>query len=227
MSVDKYFSNTKGAMVFTGNKLEVRVPKRYGKHQGCLAIEDTVKTIGIFKMIINGKIESQLFIPAIIDIEYSSIEDEVTDKGREFHILTLLKGDKLMTSTELMVNNRLGYVLFYEFVHMGHYPEMVNYTNIATLFDYISDFLGISFGVDHSILEIMFAQLFRDPSKINKVYRLTDMKKEPEVIPMRDIAHSARSVTGRLVGNYLSNTLDSVVVNKSDNSSEVENLLRS
>ncbi len=223
---DKHFKfdNKLGSIIFTGKTMKIRIPERYSSYKGCLVIENTVTSLAIFPMTING-VEKLFFLPAIIEIEFSEMQTVIID-DTPYLELTLFKGDRFMVASDLVANKSLGYILFYEFVQLGNYPVGVTYGNIPRLFDSLKKFSGIDFGVDPSVVEIMFSQLHRDNKDMSKLYRLTDMSKQPHRIPMRDITHAARSTTGRLVGNYLSGAIDSVIVNKSDSSSEIEDILR-
>lgn len=223
---DKHFKfdEKMGSIFFTGKEMKIQIPMRYSTYSGCLVIENTVFSLAIFNMEING-VEKLFFLPAIIEIEFSDMEMKLYD-NKQYLELTLQKGDRFMVSSDLVANQGLGYIIFYEFVQLGNYPKGITYENIGRLLNPLKNFLHISFGVDPVVIEIMFSQLHRDNKDLSKLYRLTNMKSEPHRIPMRDVAHAARSSTGRLVGNYLAGAIDSVIVNKSDSSSEIEDILR-
>ncbi len=226
--IDKYFRfDTKQNICFFNSKsLKVRIPTRYDRHKGCLLIEDKVTTLGIFEIVIDGKITELFYLPGIITIEYSDMEKVVLDDGLEYLELTLNKGDRFMCNTEVIKQDGLGYVLFKEFIDLGRYPRGINYSNVHKLFDSLKELAGVDFHVDNSVFEVIFAHLHRDPSDISKLYRHTAMTKKPLRIPMKSVSHSALSSTGRLVGSYLNSTMDSVIVNKSKENSEIEDILR-
>ena len=223
---DKYFKfdNKLGSIIFIGKELKLQIPMRYSTYSGCLVIENTVFSLAIFNMKIGGT-ERLFFLPAVIEIEFSDMEIQTYD-NKQYLELILQKGDRFMISSDVIANQALGYIIFYEFVQLGNYPKGITYENIGRLLDPLKEYLNISFGVDPVVVEIMFSQLHRDKKDLSKLYRLTNMATEPYRIPMRDVAHAARSTTGRLVGNYLSGAIDSVIVNKSDSSSEIEDILR-
>lgn len=225
--IDKFFKHdTKNkTTIFIGNKLEVFIPTRYDRYEGCLVVENTVSTLGIFSMLINGKIKKLFYLPAIIGMDYTDNE-LISIDDNEYMKLTLLKGDRFMISSEVICNKSLGFILFYEFIQMGNYPDGITYDNIGSMLEPLTRLSGLSFGADNAVVEALFSQLSRDKDDIGQLYRLTNMKKKEQIVPMRDIAHAARSTTGRLIGNYLDSTMDSVIVNPSTSSSEIENILR-
>jgi hypothetical protein len=225
-SLDSYFIDKGTVKYFNGKKMELLIPKRYSNYEGCLQVEDTIKTLAILNMKIDGKDVYNLLLPAIIEMDYSEVAFITDDDGIEYVKVTLYKGDRFMVTTDLIPNDKLGYIIYYEFIYIGNYPKGVSYNNCTEIFDSLTAFIGLNFKVDHAVLEIILAQLHRDSKKINELYRLSDMKDEPYRIPMKDSPHAARSVTGRLVGNYLNDNLDSIIVNKTSTSSEIENILR-
>jgi hypothetical protein len=225
--IDKYFKHdTKNKMtLFIGDKLEVFIPTRYDRYEGCLVVENTVATLAIFNMTINGKIKKLFYLPAVISMDYSDNELVLID-DKEYMKLTLRKGDRFMISSEVICNKSLGFILFYEFIQLGNYPDGITYDNIGSMLEPLTELTGLSFGADNAVVEALFSQLSRDGNDLGQLYRLTNMKKKEHIVPMRDIAHAARSTTGKLVGNYLDSTMDSAIVNPSTSSSEIENILR-
>ena len=226
--IDRYFKfdNKSKTIYFNSKSLKVFIPTRYDRYKGCLVIEDKVTTLGIFSMLIDGKVEELLFIPGIITMDYNDMTKVVLEDGLEYLELTLKKGDKFMHSSEIVKLDSLGFVLFKEFIDLGKYPKGINYDNAYKLFDNLKAFVGIDFHVDRTVLEIIYSHLYRDPTDLSTLYRQTNMNKKPIVIPMRSVAHSALSTTGRLVGSYLNSTMDSSIVNKSKQNSEIEDILR-
>jgi len=225
MDLKNIFQKDKNNTIrFNGNKLSVIIPKRYEIY-GCLKIQQEVHTLGIFDLIINDKIEKGFFLPAIMimipnDIQMKNIDTE------SYYELTFEKGDIFMKTSYVVQNQALSYVIFKEFISVGKLPKFINYKNAPLMFNSLQEVTGAKLTANPVIYEIIFAYLYRDKKDIMKPYRLTNMKDEPLYIPLKDVAHSAISTTGRIVGSYLNDCITSVIVNESENNSEIEDILR-
>ena len=60
------------------------------------------------------------------------------------------------------------------------------------------------------------------------LYRLTDMKSEPQYIPLRTVSHATTSVTAKMLAatSYFNDSVNNALVNENDQPSEIEDLLR-
>jgi hypothetical protein len=73
----------------------------------------------------------------------------------------------------------------------------------------------------------MMAQLHRAYDDLSVMYRQTDLTKPPVQLAMREVAHSASSVTSKIVGSFITEGIVASMVNPSKDQSRLENLLRS
>lgn len=211
-------------VIFTGDKLDIFIPKRYETYK-CLVIEDSIFTLGIFDMVINDTIKTGFSLAAHISIHPSSI-DTTTRDGEPYVVATLVKGDVFMKTTEVVKNPQLAYVIFKEFIYIGNRPNYISYDDTAFIFDGVQQISGINFHVDKVVFEIMFSQLFRDQDDITKIYRLTDMKRPPIALPLRAVAHAATTTSAKLIGSYFGDCVNSALINQNHDPNELENILR-
>jgi hypothetical protein len=224
MDYSKYFTLQGNSLVFTGDTLEVFVPDRYSMH-GYLDISGSIKTIGVFDMLINGSIPAGYLLAGQIEIMSSNIEYKTVGTDR-FVKATLHKNDIFIRDINVVRDVKISYVLFYEIYTGGHYPEFLTYERCATLFDSIAEVTGDSFRNNHMIFEMLVSMLHRDRDNLQVMYRNTDRTKPPIRIPMRMTAHVAQSTTGKIIGSYMKDGMDSALVNAADFNSDVEDLLR-
>lgn len=226
MDISKFFVKKGKSLIFDGDTLEVFIPDRYNIH-GYLHVEDTIKTIGFFDMIINGKYKTGYKLGASIEIIPSSI-DMVTKGTRQFVKANLKKGDVFIKDLTYIENTTIAYVLFYEMAYSGNYPDFMSYKDTCNIYDYIANATGVKFAACHTIFELISAQLFRANGDISTMYRNTDMTKKPTVMGLHSIAQVATSVTGKINGAYTRQGLESSIANEADPSnSDIEDLLRS
>lgn len=222
----KYFKRDKKKTIFMGSKLEIFLPMRY-ERAGCLSVEgDVVSTLGFFDMVIDGKIKSGNRLAAMVDI-YPSEIDTVTKGTQQFQKLTLYKGDVFLGDNNYVKNKGFAYVLFNDMANLGRYFDFIETDDLMTIYDYISDTTGMQFNANHAIFEILNAQLTRDADDISVLYRHTEMRKDPTILGLHNIAQVATSTTAKIAGSYMRGGFESVMANESDNTpSEVENRLR-
>lgn len=225
MDLTKYFKHTaEKSVIFTGDTLEILIPKRYESY-GCLEIQSTISTVGIFDMILNEKDHVGYFLPAHIVIEPSAIENIVL-KDDAYVKATLHNGDVFIKSSIIIKTQQLAYVIFKEFVMLGNMPKFISYNDCAFLFDSVQKVCDLRFEANRVVFEIIWAHLAKDPHNIMVPYRLTKMDEPPNLIPLREVAHAAESTTSKLIGSYLGDSINSALVNPTDKPSELEDILR-
>jgi hypothetical protein len=217
------FKQVGNSVVFLGNTLEIFVPVSYQKH-GVYDAGDEITVLGVFDMTVDGK-EEGYYLPAKIVIQPSKVETVSVDDNRFFK-LTLFQDDVFIKNTEIVRDEYLAYIIFYEFVCGGNTPNFIKYDDTGFIFDVVSEVTGISFPTDHSVFEMIAAELHRDPDNVSKQWRRTDLKKEPLNIPMRLVSHAAISTTSKIIGSYMDAGIDASLVNASDVPSDIEDLLR-
>ena len=214
-----------GVVAFMGDTLEVFIPKAFERH-GCLEIANDVFTLGLFDMRLNGGKWLGYTLPAHIHMSPSKIENE-TLGDMDCAKLTFNKGDLFMLSTTIVKNGYLAYVCFYEYIFMGMRHRFMSYDMISKLFITVQEVCGINLNTDQVVFELISSHLHRSPESLKLFYRLTDMAKAPVALPMKDVAHTTMSTNSKLVGPYLSDSINASLVNAADQKSKNENLLRS
>lgn len=224
MAEVQYFKKIKDSIIFVGKSLEVRIPRRYENYD-MLIIENKIKCLGIFEMIINGNINKGLLLPAIIEMDpsesYNTNIDEV-----DYLVLKFVNGDKFMTKTTILKQAHIAYSMFVEFISLGNLPKFLSYNDTAFLFDKASKVCGVNLNVNHSVFEMIYAHLFRDKDDLAIRYRHTDMKKPPEFIELRSVAYGTDSTTAKIVGSYLSDGINAALVNQSEQRHDLEDIVR-
>jgi hypothetical protein len=212
------------SVTFRGDKLEVYISTDYEKH-GCLRIATEVFTIGILDLVINDKHNVGFFLPAHIHICPSEI-DTVTVDGNEYIKLTLVNGDVFMKSIDVVKNQYLAYVCFYEQIYSGKRRDWMGYDFVMTMFQTIQEVCGVNLGVKQVIYEIIFAYLTRCMDDLKTQFRLGGSDAIHYAMPLKDVAHATGSVTAKLAGPYLGDSITASLVNASDNNSTIEDILR-
>lgn len=218
------FSETDHSFVFTGDTLEIYIPERY-QEKGFLQLGEHVSVLGIFSMKINDKEEVGFLLPAMINMDPIDIA-ETTINGEKYFVCTLNKGCVFHDSDVVLQNNGTGYFMWNEFLALGHMPKFITYGNIIGLFDNLAKYSGLNLNGAHTILELIYAHMFRDANNMTKFYRHTDMSKPPAMINLHDVAYGATTTHSRIAGSYTSIGLNSALLNQETKNNELEDIFR-
>jgi hypothetical protein len=222
----KYFKTTDKEVIFLGDKLQAYIPARYENYELLDFQDNNVATFGIFDITINDKLKHGILLPSILYLKPSTIE-QVTKDGATFYELTFNKNDTFIANTTFVKIDSLVYITFLEFIQNGNLPKFLTYDQTAFLMLKISKICGTRFEVNHAIVEIMLAHLFRDSTKLTLPYRKSDYKNPPKFISLKHISYGAESTTSKLLGSYFTDGLRSALVNQNDVNHELEAIVGS
>lgn len=226
--IDQYFTLKKVGdieqMIFTGDKCSIYIPKRY-EDNGVATFGDIVTTMGLFDIDVGG-CSCGLTIPCMIKLKPSEIH-RVTIKNAQYIQGIFYKGDVFLLNTSLIEDSTLLYKMFTWFLSLGDMPPFVTYDKSAVLFDTPSKLAGVSFDINHSIMEMVFAHLYRDRDDLAKQYRYTDKTKPPKLINLRNVSYAPDSATGRLIGSYFQDGINAAMLDEGEGEvTDIERLMR-
>lgn len=229
-NVTRYFEESEKdhCVRFIGDKLQCYIPLKY-ENKGYLTITDKVQTIGIFTMVIDDKITCGMQLPAVISIEPSKLYKETKD-GQEYFVCELHKGDKLISTTQLLENDRVGYITWLIYITDATPLDFMDYEGMAGLFDDLKEWTGKDLGANHAAYEMILAHLNRDPTNPEVLWRHTSMPKEkkPLQLSLRSVAQATTSTHAKLTGSFLNDTTNSAMLHpdKDTDPKSLENLFR-
>lgn len=224
--ITPYFKKNKdGSIIFIGESLELRIPSKFQQY-GALIISDNVSTFGIFDMIINDKFHVGFNLLAPITICPSDIS-QMTYANIEYVVLTLSHGDTFMTSTRVLQDPNVVYVLWSEWITSGKVAYWMTYDSLLKVFENVKELTGQGIGVSRSVFEGIVAHISRDQDDVTKLYRLSDMTKPAKMIALNAIGVASTSTISRLNGSYFADEgLTSALRHEVDQQQPFENILR-
>lgn len=217
-------------IIFTGDHLKIYIPKRY-ENRGLLVFDDIVRVLGIFEMeafhssLPKGSALKGLVCPAML----STIPEEVNSvswRGVDCFCFEYGKNQTIITSTTLIKQERLAYLIFMEQLSLGNLPKFLHYDDLAFMFDNVVKTTGANLNMNHSIFEMLYGQQCRDADNSSIRYRHTDMKKPPKYVELRSVSEAMDSTSARLYGSYAIDGLNSSLTTVVENQSDLENHLR-
>lgn len=222
---ERYFkTNSKGEVIFVGDELKIYIPKRYEEKQ-FTQITSEISTIGIFRMVANGKDEIKFLLPAFIKIRPSGIDTETIGEER-YAVATLVKNDVFMVTNEVLQTEKIAYLIWNEFIYWGNTPTWMTYLDVMNMFKTLQKVTGLKFGVPPVVFEILISHLARTKRSLDEEYRLTDMHEYPAFIPLHAVAHAATSVSARMIGSYFDDSVNVSLIQDDGKPSELEDILR-
>lgn len=208
---------------FMGDKLIIRIPEHYTM-LGYLVIAEVVHVLGIFPMNVDG-VDCGLQIPGVIDVDPSDIRTE-TINDKKYTILELHKGDRIMCTSSVIKDGKLHYAMWKEFIGGGKMPEYLDYDATACLFDDCKKITGKGIDVNHAVIEIVYAHIYRDRDDFTKLYRLTPMTKPPVNIKLNQPAYATNSTHARIIGSYAEQGMNTALIHQNAENVEIEDIFR-
>lgn len=208
---------------FMGDKLIIRIPEHYTM-LGYLVIAEVVHVLGIFPMNVDG-VDCGLQIPGVIDVDPSDIRTE-TINDKKYTILELHKGDRIMCTSSVIKDGKLYYAMWKEFIGGGKMPEYLDYDATACLFDDCKKITGKGIDVNHAVIEIVYAHIYRDRDDLTKLYRLTPMTKPPVNIKLNQPAYATNSTHARIIGSYAEQGMNTALIHQNAENVEIEDIFR-
>lgn len=218
------FNEKENCVKFTGNKLECFIPQRYANNN-YLIIGDKVNALGVFTMVIDDKITCGLQLPAVIEIEPNEIYEANVD-DTAYTVCKLNKGNRLMTSMQVMQIDKIGYFMWTEFLNTGHMPSYVDYDNVNNLFDDLGECTGRGLPGNHAVFELILSHIYRDADNLDIKYRNTKMTKPPARVSLQDVSYGPSTTSGRILGSYSEIGLNSALIKPNKENSELEDIFR-
>jgi len=213
-------------VIFTGDQCVVTILQKMEETYNCVEVSDKVTTIGVFDMVVDG-IQSGMFLVGRIEMHPSNIERVVGEDNTPLIQLTFKKGDIFIKSTNVVVESKLAFYVWLEYIKFAHTLKAMTYEQQAEMFDRMRLSTGITFPVDHVVYEVIMAHLSRSQDDFAIPYRNTDMKKDFVRIKFGDVAHAAKSTSARIIGAYDKEGIVTALVNAPETNSQIEDLLRS
>lgn len=222
MNLAKYFKDEDNSVRFIGSTCTCTVPAKFRRMGLFEQHADRITTLGLMEITVDDRDTGGLFIAAAIDMQPAT----VSEKG-EYIVFTFNKNDTFIMSKEYVKNEKLPYIIWSELIANGRLPKFINYDNAYQILSRISDVTGVSFNTPKALEETIFAHLFRDKDRPFTKYRHTAMDKDPIFVGLKTgAAFGPDDTLSKLLGSYESDSLNSALINESDQSSPIEIVLR-
>lgn len=222
--IESWFTITKQRWI-CNTEVEVLIPSRYMALDLYRESED-VHSLGVFELrVLQEGFSYGLMFPAILTMSPTSVDTRI-ESNISYKVAKFNNGDIFLKSLDVIKQGFIAAKMFTEISVNGHYPAFLTYNAAAGVYDNVDKICGINLGVPRAVLEMIVAKCARDPDNINQEYRFSNFKKPPVYIGIKNVAIGTDTTTAKVVGSYMSEGINSVIVRPTRQSQELENLLR-
>ena len=222
--MQKLFTKKGNTFIVNPNKLVALIPERYKNFKFC-TVEETVTTFGIFDIVVNDTDLHGLLLPNFITLAPNQIDD-VTIDDINYIRCTFYRGDVFMTNRTVIRNKFLVIPMFKEYIGFGNLPRFINYTNCHYLFSNVLKMANMDLKVDPAILEMVWAFLYRLKEDYRVQARYGKMDAPKDFIGLRNVSYGPDSTSAKIFGSFMSDGLNSALVNPNESSKPLEDIMR-
>jgi hypothetical protein len=230
--LDAIEDNESAAVWVAKKPVSIIFPTRYV--EGRLgSLDSRFNVVGIF-MIKAGNAYDVLTVPALVPLSptgttFIKIEND------SYYELSWEPGDIICHNTNLVRFTALGFQIYDEFIAKGRLPPYFDNLDHVDVIDMskFKDFATVNLGTSPFMLSIFNASMTRNPDNRNQLARelytkQSDFLELPvDRVPLRSVAYGADNTTSRLLGSYLNQGMLSSLVNPSEQTENIEQLLTS
>ena len=216
--------------LITKGGCQIQIPANWVDHK--LAVLGTdIYILGIFAIILDQTYYGVSRAPTLLQIEPDSTQT-VKIQDTEYLNFNFLAGQTVAKTIEVLMDNRILYPIYNEFIAKGSIPWFFTYRDLGRLFEHSRRYSGTKLGANHIIHEMIAATISRNPKKLTEHYRhslnsLADLETTtPTVLKLNSVSYGATNTTAKLVGAWYEEGVVSALINPSETEEPIEAILR-
>jgi hypothetical protein len=178
-----YFKEEKDQVIFTGNYMEVYIPRFYFDNEISRFFGDKVETLGVFNFKVfssdakKDKADIHTFkFPSFLVTKPTSNDfqelENLVDGSDEtsFAVLKYYKGDIFIDNVNVQQKSD-NTILFIGLLHSGKLPNTIPYDEVLGLELDNTSFNGVNLNVSSTVLELIISEIYRDKADLSRSFR--------------------------------------------------------
>lgn len=195
------------------------------------SLDSKFNTLGVFVVVSNGKYAVHS-VPGIIPLSPSS-STIIKINDMQYYKLSWTRGEVVAANTLVVKRKPLAFEIYDEFIAKGRIPPYLNKRDYVEILYHIKEFCDVDLGTDPAILAGYGAATARSVEDQTRPAREFYVKQADFIdmpiirIPLRSVAYGADNTTARLLGSYLNEGIMSSLVNRSEGTQNIEQILTS
>lgn len=226
MKRDKDFINKnlyiKEGKIYCKQKTILEFPKWY-EDKDLASIQEVAYVYGIFALII-GDSYSVSVIPTLVPTVPIMV-NEIERDGIIYTQFVYGKDDCIIDDIKVVKHDILSYNFFESFFMYAKIPWYVEYEDIVKIMDNLVPYAKSNVG-DNMIASELVTSFIARSSKDKKLFYRQVGTGQYEFINLLSPYYAPRNTLNRLAGNYMTDSIVSAIVEKSDNTTKLEGHVR-
>lgn len=224
--IDQFYE--KDNQLWTKNGCSIYIPANYPDIE-LASIGEDISIVGLHGIVINDTHYCINTACALMSISPTTTTT-VTIEDTEYLEFKFAANTVVYTNLNLVKIGTLVFRIYDSFIAMGKIPWYHDRDSMCFLFNTALLHGGANLKMNSAILELLIAQISRNPNDLAEFYRHYENREEtvepPVYISLKNVAYGATNTTAKLGGNMLNEGITSALVTSSNTNEEIEDLLR-
>ena len=217
---------TEDKKVIAMKPCKIQIPARY-LAKGLAEIGADIYIYGIYALILDT---GEYAVSSMMGM-FRTIPDSstiITIDEVPYYEFSYSAGSILVDNINIVIKDTLVFNVFEEFIFRGNVPWFLNYEDMAKIFDTANEYSGSKVAANDVIIEMVISMISRKHKDRSKLFRLTvtDKKHVPDYVPLMSVFYSVSNTLSKLSGSYFNDGVISAIVNPSQSTSRIEQILR-
>lgn len=212
----------KDGKVYCKKKTTIEFPKWYEEKE-LASLQEISYVYGIFAIIIDDKYSVSIIptLCATVPIMVSEVERN----GEVYLQFVYGPGDCILDNDKVVKHSLLSYNFFEQFYTRARIPWYVEYEDMVRIMDNLPRYAGSNVGGNLIANELTTSFITRNAKNKKQFFRQVQ-KGDYEYVDLMNPYFASLSTTTSIGGNYFTQSLTSVIVQKNPNTTKLESHVR-
>lgn len=218
-----------GKSIKAKERVRIVVPSRF-KDKQLVTIGNTVVVVGVYAILDDAGNYGVSLTNTKLIITPDVTNDIMIDDEAHLEFIFEPKST-IFPNVDAVRNINLPYLIFDEIISKGKTPWYLSYSDLTKLFDTAKAFAGVNLGSNHAIFEMLTAMRARQPDDKfkylrHKLFTKKDFGQDYSIVPLASVQFGATNTSAKLIGARLDEGLASALVYPSEQTENIETILR-
>lgn len=206
---------------------KIMIPSSYFD-SGLAVFDPEVFSLAVFAIIVEDRYYSFSMVTSMMRLTPTD-RYEIMVGDDAYTIFEFDKGATITPNRQLVMRDTLIYNTWQLFINQASRPWFITEEHISELFEEAKKWTGVQLGGNPAILQTVIATTTRNAANLDQQYRhalIEEPAAASEAVPLRSIIFGPSNTLSRTNGPYFSEGLPTALVNQSDRSEPLEEMIR-